>query len=138
MKNKYDLSAIRKKLDCFIISILLLSITYLFVLSEKEKTVLQPDDLTLVSSYYRIKSKHKPKEYLDWINNIVKINKPIVFFSNKQFIPHLKRIRPKKFYNKTVFNIVEMEEFYSYENFINEFTDSWKIDFEKSYHTIPL
>lgn len=138
MKIKNYSFSIRKKIDCFIISILLLVFTYFFVFFDTEKIKLQTDDLTLVSSYYRIKSKHKPVEYLDWINNIVKINKPIVFFSNKRFMPHLKKIRPKEFYNKTVFNIVEIEDFYSYKNFIKEFTDSWKIDFENRYHTIPL
>ena len=113
--------------------------TTFFLLNPKFETFkLKQDDITIVSSYYKIKSKHKPREYMDWINNIVKLNKSIVFFSDKRFMPHLKRIRPKKFYNKTIFNIVEMEDFYSYKTFLNEFTKSWKIDIEKSYHTIPL
>ena len=53
-------------------------------------------------------------------------------------MPHLKKIRPKEYYNKTVFNTIEIEDFYSYRNFIKDFTNSWKIDFEKKYHTIPL
>ena len=130
--------AIKKKLELFLNLIILLLFTYIKISSNTEKIIFQPDDLTIVSSYYKIKSKHKPREYLDWINNIVKINKSIVFFSNKKFMPHLKRIRPKKFHNKTVFNTVEIEDFYSYKHFLKEFTDSWKIDFEKSYHTIPL
>ena len=72
------------------------------------------------------------------MENIAKINKSMVFFSNKKFMPHLKRIRPKIFHNKTVFNIVEIEEFLSYKKYINEFLRSWKIDFENSYHTVPL
>ena len=31
-----------------------------------------------------------------------------------------------------------MEEFYAYKNFYNEFKESFKIDFENSYHTVPL
>ena len=129
---------IRKKLELFLILIIFLPLTYFTKNSNTEKIIFQPDDLTIVSSYYKIKSKHKPREYIDWLNNIAKINKSIVFFSNKKFMPHLKRIRPKKFHNKTVFNTVEIEDFYSYKHFLKEFTDSWKVDFEKSYHTIPL
>jgi len=113
--------------------------TFLLFHTKIEINKLETDDLTLVTSYYRIKSKkHKTKDYLDWINNIVKINKPFVFFTDKKFMPHLKRIRPKKFHNKTVFNTVELVDFYSYKNFRKEFINSWKIDFEKSYHSIPL
>lgn len=31
-----------------------------------------------------------------------------------------------------------MENFYSYQNFFTEFKESFEIDFEKNYHTIPL
>ena len=96
------------------------------------------DDLTLITAYYKIKSKHKPEEYYEWINNFVLLNKSIVFFSNKEFMPILKGLRPKELYYKTVFIELEMEEFYSYKNFYNEFKESFKIDEENTYHTVPL
>lgn len=129
---------INKKINLFFLVALNLTITFLLLNPKIETIKLKQDDITIVSSYYKIKSKHKPREYMDWINNIVKLNKSIVFFSDKRFMPHLKRIRPKKFYNKTIFHIVEMEDFYSYKNFLNEFTKSWKMDKEKNIHTIPL
>ena len=33
------------------------------------------DDLTLVSAYYPIKSKHSKSEYLSWIQNVLLLNK---------------------------------------------------------------
>ena len=127
-----------KKIELSLISIAYLFFTFLVFDYKIEFNEYHQDELTIVSSYYKVKSKHKPREYLNWINNIVKLNKSIVFFSDKKFMPHLKKIRPKEYYNKTVFNTIEIEDFYSYRNFIKDFTNSWKIDFEKKYHTIPL
>ena len=76
------------------------------------------DDLTIVSAYYKVKSKHKPEEYYGWISNFVLLNKSIVFFTSKEFMPTLKELRPKELYFKTVFIELEMEEFYAYKIFI--------------------
>ena len=103
-----------------------------------EQLKYKQDDLTLVSAYYRIKSKHTPEEYLEWINNIVLLNKSFVFFSNKEFMPLLKKLRPKEYHNKTIFIELEIEEFHSYKLFYNDFKKSFEIDIENSYHTIPL
>jgi len=98
----------------------------------------QKDDLTLVSAYYRIKSKHTPEQYLKWINNIVNLNKSIVFFTNKKFMPILKDLRPKDLHHKTVFIELEIEDFFSYKNFYKQFNLSYEIDYENKYHTVPL
>ena len=105
---------------------------------EKEKIKYQQDEITIVTAYYRIKSKHKPKQYLDWIKNFVLLNRSMVFFTNKKLINHIKSLRPKKFNDKTVFLEVEIEEFYAYKNFINDFIKTFEIDFERKHHTIPL
>jgi hypothetical protein len=94
--------------------------------------------LTIETAYYKIKSKHKPEEYYNWISNFVLLNKSIVIYSSKEFMSIIKELRPKELYYKTVFNELEIEEFYSYKNFYNEFQESFKIDFENSYHTVPL
>ena len=96
------------------------------------------DDLTLVSAYYRIKSKHLPEEYLKWINNLVLLNKSFVFFTNKEFMPTLKKIRPKEYHYKTVFIEIEIENFYTFKKFYQEFNKSFEIDIENKYHTVPL
>ena len=129
---------INKKIELLLILVAYLVFSFLIFEYGIENNEYVQDELTIVSSYYKVKSKHKPREYLDWINNIVKLNKSIVFFSDKKFMPHLKKIRPKELYNKTIFKTIEIKEFYSYRNFIKDFANSWKIDFEKKYHTIPL
>ena len=53
-------------------------------------------------------------------------------------MPHLKEMRPKELFNKTVFIEVEIKDFYSYKNFYNDFRKSFMIDSENKYHTIFL
>ena len=109
------------------------------MLFKKRKNLIYPqDDLTLVSAYFKMKSKHKYLEYLQWINNTVLLNKSFVFYMNKEFMPILKKMRPKELHYKTVFIKIEMEEFYTYKNFYNEFNKSFYIDKEKNYHNVPL
>ena len=123
-----------------IISFFLLLI-YTFNLKENEDNSVikyQQDDLTIVSGYYKIKSKRRPRQYKDWLHNFVLLNRSMVFFTNKRFMNRLKKLRPKELYNKTVFLLLEMDEFYSYKNYYNEFKKSFDIDLERRYHTIPL
>ena len=98
----------------------------------------QQDDLTIVSAYYKIKSKYKPEKYYEWIRNFALLNRSMVFFSSKEFMTTFKEYRPKELYYKTVFIELEMEDFFAYKNFYNEFQESFKIDHENSYHTVPL
>jgi len=120
--------------------VIFLSIFYISLIRTKfnKKTIYQKDDLTLVSAYYRIKSKHTPNEYIKWISNIVMLNKSFVFFTNREFMPTLKALRPKELHHKTIFIEIEIEDFYSYKNFYKDFTKSFEIDYENRYHTIPL
>ena len=43
------------------------------------------------------------QEYLKWISNIAKLNKSMVFFTTKKFMPIFKKMRPQNLHNKTVF-----------------------------------
>ena len=98
----------------------------------------EEDELTLVSAYYQMKSKHPHKEYLYWLRNLLLLNKSLVFFTNKKFMPILKRLRPNKLFYKTIFVELEMKDFYAYKHFKSEFNKSFYIDPENSYHSIPL
>ena len=106
-------------------------------MNEDKKQYVQ-DNVTLVSAFYIMKNKHSYYDFLIWINNLVKLNSSMVLFTQKSFINILKELRPKEFYNKTVFIELEMEDFYSYQNFAKEFNESFYIDYENSFHTVPL
>lgn len=115
--------------------IILYSIYIIIFNNNKNKSF--EDDLTLVSAYYQIKSKHSNTEYLSWLRNILLLNKSLVFFTNKKFMPMLKKLRPNKFHYKTVFVEFELKDFYVSKH-LKEFNKSFYIDPENSYHSIPL
>ena len=130
----------KNKIKCknFCLFLLWIALTFFPFENEEKQFQYHQDNITIVSAYYKSKSKHKPRDYLDWINNFVLLNKSIVFFTNKKFKPHLKRLRPKKYHDKTIFFEIELEDFYSYSNFYNEYRKAHEIDFEKRYQTITL
>lgn len=135
-KNKQNKFIDLKKI-CIVIFILLFYII-IFIYINKFTYKYTEDELTLVTAYYRIKSKHLPEEYLKWLNNLLLLNRSFVIYSNKEFMPTLKNIRPKEYHYKTVFIELEMENFYSYKNFYKEFNASFEIDIENRIHTVPL
>ena len=120
----------------FVILILLCIMLIIYKIYNKYKYI--QDDLTIVSAYYKIKSKNKDEEYYDWIRNFVLLNKSIVFFSNKEFMPTLKQLRPKELHYKSVFIELEMEDFYSNITFYNDFKETFHRDPENKYHRVPL
>ena len=105
---------------------------------QKKNNKYKQDDITIVTAYYIIKSKHSFSEYLKRLKNFVKLNHSIVFFSSKTFINVIKNMRPKNLHYKTIFIELEMEDFYSYKKFGKEFNETFYIDRENSYHTVPL
>ena len=96
------------------------------------------DNITLVSAFYLMKSKYSAFNYIQWLENLMKINNSLVFFTDKAFMKVAKYMRPKELYNKTIFIELEMKDFYSYKNFGKLFEKAFQIDNENFYHTIPL
>lgn len=96
------------------------------------------DNLTLVTALFKIKSKHKFKEYLVWVNNLLQLNRSIVFFIEKSISKIIKKKRPRKYQNKTVWIELDMKNFYSFKHFKKDFEKSYEIDIEKFRHTVQL
>lgn len=96
------------------------------------------DDLTLVTAYYEMVSKHSKRDYLRWMNLTLQVNRSMIIFSSKDFINKIKKIRPAYLHNKTVFIVLEIEDFYSYKNYLNEFNKTHNIDPEKFRHSVKL
>ena len=95
-------------------------------------------NVTLVSAFYIMKSKHLLFNYINWLNNLLQLNSSMVFFTEKAFMKIAKNLRPKNLHNKTVFIELEMKDFFSYKNYGKLFEKTFEIDFENRYHTIPL
>ena len=96
------------------------------------------DNITIVTGYQRIKSKHRFSLYNDWIANLLKINKSLIFFIDKSIAKKVINKRPKEYLNKTIWILVGINEFYSFKNFFNEFKQSHLIDVEYFRHNAKL
>ena len=104
-----------------------------------EKMKYKQDNLTLVTAYYKIKSKHSKRRYIRWMKFTLQLNRSMIIFSSKDFMEKIKEIRPKYLHNKTIFIELEITDFYSYKNYINDFNKTYKIDTEKwRHHSVEL
>ena len=100
-KNKNKIGTKQKKF--FIIFIFIWIYFMLISFSHKknhsESTKYQADDITLVTTLYQIPTnRHHFNEYFDWVDNLLKINRSIVFFMQKNLSEIIKSKRPKIIY----------------------------------------
>ena len=92
-------------------------------------------DVTVVSAYYPMNSKHCIEDYRKWMKFWEKIPCKLVFYTTKDFVPIIENLR-KDLHTKVI--ALEFEEFdaitkYGYDFWKNEYTK----DHEK-YHTPEL
>ena len=95
-------------------------------------------NITLVSAYFRIKSKHKISNYYKWLDIFFQINQSMVFFVDDIYYQEIILKRPKEYRNKTIWIKTNLTDFYSFKHYLKEFNESFKVDIESSYHTVPL
>ena len=124
MKNNYN---------NYIIIILLIEF-----FSVKHIKLYLKDDITLVTALFKIKSKIEFHKYLNWVENLLLLNRSIVFFIDKEISLIVKNKRPSIYENKTIWIETSLSDFYSYKKFILYFIKSYEMDIENSYHTISL
>ena len=91
-----------------------------------------------MTGYLQIKSKHPLKQYYEWITNILKINRSMIFFIDKTFYKKIIYKRPKEFHNKTIWILVGIKDFYSYKYFYEDFKLTHEIDIEKKIHNVQI
>ena len=124
----------KTNLKILIIFLLLFSA---YILKKRLK-IYSEDNITLITALFKIKSKHSFDQYLSWVDNLLKLNCSIVFFSDNETLKAIKGKRSKIYENKTIWIETSIEQFYSYKNFQQNFIESFKVDIENSYHTVPL
>lgn len=95
-------------------------------------------NITLVSAYFKIPSKHLTSEYDQWISNFLQIDSPMIFFIDNAYYREIIVKRPVKYINKTIWIKINITDFYSYKKYFKEFNQAYKIDIEKNIHTVPL
>jgi hypothetical protein len=133
-----------KIIKFIIVLFLLLFFLLEFLIIYKNKIInkwpqkLTMDKITLVTAFYKIKSKHSYQDYLEWMNNILKINRSIVFYFENSLPKKIKNMRPREFENKTIWIEYNMKDFYSFNHYLKDFKETYTIDIEKSHHSVPL
>ena len=106
--------------------------------NKNNKRIFPQDDITIVTAYYRFRSKHRIFYYNQWMNNFLKINKSMIFFLEKSSFKKIVYKRPKEYINKTIWVFVNINEFYTYKNFYEEYKKSYEIDVEHFRHNVRL
>ena len=96
------------------------------------------DDVTIVSGYFKMKSKHSLQDYLNWADNFMQINCSLIFFIDDSFYKEIIAKRPVEYRRRTIWVKTNISQFYSYKNFIKAFNESYNKDIEKYHHSVPL
>lgn len=125
-----------KKMQKVLLFLFFFFIEALFIMSRFKSNY--KDDITLITALFKTKSKYPNEFYLSWVENLLLLNCSIVFFVDKQISNIIRNKRPKLYENKTIWIETSINEFFSYKYFKKNFEESYKIDIENSYHTVPL
>ena len=105
----------------------------------KEINNLPEDNITLVTALFKLKSnRHRFNEYLIWIENLLQINKPIVFYIEPSLLNTIKEKRPKIYENKTIWIERNFSDLYAYKHDLKKFQETYIIDKAKFKHTVDL
>ena len=154
MKKKYMfIFKTLKKIKLLFLFLFLFLITYIYFIDNNKKEIIINmnklfhihrkvtnliDNVTIVSAYFKIKSKHSFSHYSEWISNFLQINHSMVFFVDSTFYQEIISKRPKEYRNKTIWIKTSLTDLYSYKKFFNEFNQTYNIDLEKKIHSVPL
>lgn len=79
---------------------------------------------TIVTSYYCIKSKFSKNKYLEWGSTFLKLDSPIVLFTDNEFVDIIKELRGNKPIHIEVISFEELEMWKLYK-------EKWKESYEK-------
>ena len=143
-KSKITNKLKKRLYKVFYITILIITKFFLIIKKNKEvknktNNLYETDDVTLVTGLFQIdNNRHKFEDYFIWVNKLLQINKPIIFFTQSNLSSILKEKRPKKYDKKTIFIEKNISEFYSYKNYLQAFKETYIIDIAKFKHTVEL
>ena len=96
-------------------------------------------EMTLVSALFRVETpRHKFDDYFLWVTNLLQINKPIIFFVDKNISKILKKIRPKQYKKKTIWIELDITDLFFYRHYKKELEKTYIIDKAKYKHNVIL
>ena len=93
---------------------------------------------TVVTAYYEIKSKFNKSQYLEWGKTFMKLQAPIVLFTEEHLIPELETLRENIRETKIKFIPIPFSELDAWRLYKDKWIEHHAIDAENSYHTPEL
>jgi len=127
----------KKNIKLILLKILIIKYIIILLLQTKDIEKFSDTNITIVSSYYPMKSKHSIEEYKEWIKNLFgNISFNLVFFTNKEYTPFIKDIR--KNYSNTKIITLEFEELEVFKKYPLSFWKEQKRMDHEEYHTPEL
>ena len=90
---------------------------------------------TVVTAYYEIKSKFNKSKYLEWGKTFMKIQSPIVLFTEEYLIPVLELLREDR---QIKFIPIPFNELDTWKLYKDKWIENHAIDPENAYHTPEL
>ena len=90
---------------------------------------------TIVSAYYSIKSKFSKEKYLEWGKTFMKLEAPIIIFTEEHLVSELQILREDR---PIKFIIIRFEKLDTWAKYKDKWIENHKIDPEKSNHTPEL
>ena len=89
---------------------------------------------TIVTAYFQLgKSKHTHDRYLEWMQNMLIIQSPMVIFCDKDSVKTIEAIRPEDSLYPTRIIITDFTEFYTYK-YIETFERHYNEKDHEKYH----
>ena len=67
-------------------------------------------NVTIVTAYYRMRSKHSNEEYLSWMSNFLTLQDCMVIFTQPDLVSSIRILRPA--YYQTIINSMELNQEY--------------------------
>ena len=65
-------------------------------------------NVTIVTAYYKIRSKHSSEEYLSWMTNFLTLQDCMVIFTQQDFVSTIQTLRPADY--QTIINSIELNQ----------------------------
>ena len=67
-------------------------------------------NVTIVTAYYKIRSKHSNEEYLSWMTNFLTLQDCMVIFTQQDFVSTIETLRPADY--QTIIVSIELKQEY--------------------------
>jgi hypothetical protein len=123
-----------KALSIFI-SILCIGILLIVITKPIYSESFQTEQTTVVTSFYPIKSKRSPDQYMDYAKTFMKLSAPIVLFTDESYAERLRAMRPAHLQLNVV--VRPFEELDTWKLYKSEWVKHHSMDHE-TYHSPEL